>query len=357
MKYAAAVLRNITTSAKSVEYAAAVDAFLSGGVALDEVVLLPYDDPGAVMAALTRLKNEYGGVFLICDRVLLPVAREAVTAVTGREFEDLLETETCLFAVLSADEQGKELAKTKIIPAVDKRRGQSYYSVIVKTVYAPLSKVMTAVKHALDAAGGQVAIHTGEEFGVGRIEVIYNRNTPKVAADEAVRILASELNEYVYAMEDVGVAERLFDALKLHRLKIATAESFTGGGVGQAIVSIPGASKVFYEGLNTYDNKSKTARLGVTEYTLRSKGAVSSETACEMAQGILKDGNADVVIATTGIAGPDSDASGTPKGKCFIAVGTKEAVHVFEYRLEGDRETVTKLAINLALFQAYKQIR
>ena len=251
----------------------------------------------------------------------------------------------------------REIARAEIIPAVDKRRGTSYGSVVVRTVAAPAEKVLAAVADAQDEADGTLSIHASEIDGCGRIEVIYDGNTPKVTVDEIVRILASELEPYVYALEDVPIAERLFAALKLHRLKIATAESFTGGGVGQAIVSNPGASKVFYEGLNVYDEEAKKARLGVSEYTLKNKGAVSNETAYEMAAGLLRDGVCDVAVATTGIAGPDSDASGKPAGLCYIAVGTRERVRVFEYRLEGDRGAVTRKAVNLALFHAYKEIR
>ena len=358
MKFAAAVFRNKQNPIRAVRFDLITDALLSGGVPLDEIVLLPYDDPNAVMGALARLQKQFDGVFVICDPVLLPVAREAVSATTGTHFSgDFLETENCLFAVISADDEGKALISSKLVKAVDAKRGNSYHSVVIKTVYAPAAKLKKALRLANEAAGGKLSVYASEEFADGRIEVVYDNMTPKFTADEVVRILASELSGHVYAMEDVSIAERLFDVLKLHRLKLATAESFTGGGVGQAIVSVPGASRVFYEGLNTYSNASKADRLGVTEYTLRSKGAVSNETAYEMAAGLLKTGRCDVAIATTGIAGPDSDGSGTPAGKCFIAVGTKERVRVFEYLLEGGREAVTKKAINLALFLAYKEIK
>ena len=194
---------------------------------------------------------------------------------------------------------------------MDRRRGQSFYNIVLKTVLAPPEEVLSAVEEAVDS-GARVLIHTSEEDGVGRIEVVYHSGTPKVEVDEAVRILATALDPYLYAMEDVSVGERLFEALKLHRLRLSTAESFTGGGVGEAIVKNPGASSVFFEGLNTYDSASKKERLGVSEYTLKTKGAASGDTAYEMAAGLLKTGNCDVAVATTGIAGPKSDGSGTP---------------------------------------------
>lgn len=356
MKFSAIVLRNIRQGVLSVGFQSVADALLSGGVCLDEIVMLPYDDPTALPLALKRLKGECDGVFVICDGVILSAVKEGIEAAAGGKFSgELLETEECLIALVSADGEGAACIARAVVPAVDRRRGQSFFRVVLKTVLAPPEEVLAAVEEVQDA-GARVSVHTSEENGVGRIEVVYHSSTPKVEVDEAVRILASALEKYLYAMEDITVGERLFQALKLHRLKISTAESFTGGGVGEAIVSNPGASKVFFEGLNTYANESKTGRLGVSDYTLKQKGAVSEDTAYEMAAGLLKTGNCDVALATTGIAGPDSDGSGTLPGTCFIAVGTCEHVRVFEYLLKGDRTSVTKQAINLALFLAYKEI-
>ena len=109
MKYAAVVLRNLNHSVSSVNYACVTDALLSGGVLLDEVVLLPYDAPAAVTNSIARLARECDGVFVICDKVLLSPAREAVSVAVGTEFTGtLLETQTCLFAVLPAGERGGE---------------------------------------------------------------------------------------------------------------------------------------------------------------------------------------------------------------------------------------------------------
>lgn len=98
------------------------------------------------------------------------------------------------------------------------------------------------------------------------------------------------------------------------------------------------------------------ARLGVTDYTLKKFGAVSNETAYEMAAGLLKEGKCDLAVATTGIAGPDADGTDKPVGLCYIAVGTMDRVRVFRFLLDGDREAVTKRATNLALFLAYKEV-
>ena len=355
MNFSAVVFRNIRVSAGSVPYGQLVDALLSEGVLLDEIVQLAYDRPDLVMATLERLIKRCDGVFIICDEVLLPVAREALSAATRLNFADgfLLKGEKLYFA-LPSGRKGCELVQSQVIPAIDERRGGPHLSLVFKTVLAPVSKVMATIQRAEEESEGRFTFFTSEEYGVGRIEIVYPKETNKALLDEVTRIFATELRAYTYAMEDVTISQRLFDKLKLRRMKLSTAESFTSGRVGSAIVENSGASEIFFEGLNVYDSASKMLRLGVKESTLKSKGAVSKETAFEMAEGLLK--HCDVAISTTGIAGPNSDGSGAPVGLCYIGIGTKEHIHTFEYRLSGDRETITKTAVNLALFLAYREI-
>ncbi len=355
MKYAALVLYDKKNPVLSVDFPAVTDALLAGGVFLDGVEILPYDAPSSVTAALTRMADECEGVFAVCDPALLAAVREVMISVSGSSFtgEYLLETDRTLFAVLPAGIRGAEAVRTEVVPRVDARRRNRYSRVVLRTVGAPAKEVLETLARAEEAAGGKLALHASEKYGCGKVELIYDAATPKMTADEVVRILAEGLAPYLYAMTDITPAEQLVEALKLHRLKISTAESFTGGGVGRAIVRVPGASRVYFEGLNTYDSASKTARLGVKEQTLRSKGAVSGETAYEMAAGLIVQGNCDVSISTTGVAGPDP-VGADPVGLCYLAVGTREEVKVFCHRLAGDRETITETAINLALFHALK---
>lgn len=358
MKYAGIVLRNTKNPLSTVDFESVHNALLSGGVFLGELVFLSYDTPSEQSAAISRLSLECDGVFLICDPVLLQTAKYAVLSVTGGEYaeEYCLETESCLYAVLPDGVLGAEIVKTHLLGRINRRRNNSFSRVVMRAISAPAELLGATIKRATEAAQGRLTLHASEKHGVVHIEVIYDLFTPKMIADEVVRILANDLRDYIYTLEDVSVAEQLVAALKLHKQRVATAESFTAGGLGKAIVRVPGASRVFYEGINAYDSKAKHARLGVSEFTLKTKGAVSSDTACAMAAGLLGQGNCDLAIATTGNAGPESSGN-TPVGLCFIAIGTRERIRVFRYRLAGDRETVTETAINLALFLAYKEIK
>lgn len=357
MKFSALVLYDRHNPALSVDFPAVTDALLAGGVFLDELALLPYDAPDAVTAALMRQESDSDCVFVIADSALLAAAREAVSAVAGKPFgeEFFCTADDRLFVVIPAGARGAEFVRAEVVPRVDARRKNMYSRVVIRTVGASAQKVAEVMARAEEAAGGKLALHASEKYGCGKVELIYDAQTPKMTADEVTRILAEGLSPHVYAVADVTPAERLVEALKLYRLKLSTAESFTGGGVGRAIVRVPGASKVYFEGLNTYDSASKVARLGVSEFTLKNKGAVSGEVAYEMAAGLIVQGACDVAIATTGVAGPETDGA-NPVGLCYLAVGTRAQVRVFRHRLAGDRENITETAINLALFHAYKEI-
>lgn len=161
-----------------------------------------------------------------------------------------------------------------------------------------------------------------------------------------------DLSDYKYVP-----AEKLIGFLKLRGMKISVAESFTGGGISKRLVEISGVSEVYFEGLNTYSNESKILRLGVKQTTLQKYGAVSEQTAREMAEGLIKGGNCDICIATTGIAGPKSDNTNKPVGLAYIAIGLKDGTDVYEFNLKGDREQITETAINIALFLAYKTLK
>ena len=189
------------------------------------------------------------------------------------------------------------------------------------------------------------------------VQLFYGEDVSKIMLDDTVRVLAENLGDTLYALEDAELEEQLVSLLKIRGKKLSVAESFTGGGISKRIVSVSGASEVFYEGLNTYDEHSKMQRLGVNEFTLKSFGAVSEKTAYEMALGLLQTGKTDLAIATTGLAGPKSDRSMLPVGLSFIAVGTKERIFVYRYKFDGSRKEITEKAINYALFLAYKHLK
>ena len=143
----------------------------------------------------------------------------------------------------------------------------------------------------------------------------------------------------------IELAQRVGTALKARGLKLVTAESCTGGWVSMALTAVAGSSDWFERGYVTYSNAAKRDDLGVPEETLRRHGAVSEETAREMAAGALKRGGAQVALAITGIAGPTGGSPAKPVGTvCFAwAHGSKISS---ETRLfDGDRESVRRQSV------------
>ncbi len=145
----------------------------------------------------------------------------------------------------------------------------------------------------------------------------------------------------------------LVSLLKEKGVTISVAESFTGGNVSAKITSVSGASAVFYEGIVAYNENAKNLRLGVCKRSFKNFKPVSYQVAGEMAYGLVKGGNAQIGISTTGIAGPNSDDSNFPVGLCFIGVSYNGKTTAYKFNFSGDRaEVVNKgvlTALNLAI--------
>ena len=233
---------------------------------------------------------------------------------------------------------------------------RNYLSAYIKTVGATSDKISEALATARNICK-DIDFRLTEKYGECSIELLYSPDMPKSTFDGVMRAILSILNDYVYALEDITLAERFVQLLKLRKITISVAESFTGGGVSKKLVEVPGVSEVFYEGLNTYSNQAKIERLGVKKQTIQQFGAVSEQTAAEMAEGLILSGNCDVSISTTGIAGPKSDNTNKPVGLFYIGIATKDGVQVYKYNLNGSRQSITETAINFALFLAFKRIK
>ena len=131
--------------------------------------------------------------------------------------------------------------------------------------------------------------------------------------------------------------------------RLATAESLTGGGIGQALTSVSGASAVFAGGVISYTNEVKNRVLGVPVEILDTCGAVSAPVAKAMAEGARTVLGADVAVAVTGLAGPDGDEFGNPVGTVFIGYADEQTAFAREYHFDGDRAQVREQTIEAAL--------
>jgi nicotinamide-nucleotide amidase len=147
-----------------------------------------------------------------------------------------------------------------------------------------------------------------------------------------------------------ALAKRIGARLKARRLKLATAESCTGGWIAQAVTSVPGSSEWFDRGFVTYSNEAKKELLGVRAGTLSRHGAVSRETAREMAAGALARSRAQVAVAVTGVAGPSGGTKEKPVGMvCFAWSRKGRAPESATRRFSGGRESVRRQSVIAAL--------
>ena len=144
-------------------------------------------------------------------------------------------------------------------------------------------------------------------------------------------------------------ASVIVDRLASMNMTVATAESCTGGLIASSIVDIAGASDCFNEGYITYSNEAKMRNLSVKESTLMQYGAVSTQTAKEMAMGVRKKAHADFGIASTGIAGPGGGSPEKPVGLVYIACAYDDKCQVRQLNLSGDRSQVRHQAVDEAL--------
>ncbi len=126
--------------------------------------------------------------------------------------------------------------------------------------------------------------------------------------------------------------------LKERHLTLATAESCTGGLIGQRLTNVPGSSAYFPGGIIAYSYEVKEKLLNVKHATLEEHGAVSSETACEMARGARQALNADVAVGVTGIAGPEGGTPDKPVGLVYIALAAEHYERVERFVWQADRE-------------------
>lgn len=141
-----------------------------------------------------------------------------------------------------------------------------------------------------------------------------------------------------------------FDVIgRLSGKTIATAESLTGGGIGAALTAVPGSSAVYRGGVISYTNDVKSAVLGVSAVTLGAFGAVSEQTAGEMATGVRRLLKTDIAVSVTGLAGPGGDEFAHPVGTVYIGYEDSCRSIVRCYRFEGDREAVRAKTVEAAL--------
>jgi nicotinamide-nucleotide amidase len=167
--------------------------------------------------------------------------------------------------------------------------------------------------------------------------------------DELAEKVGDRLREFIFAEKDISLPEAVILELKERKLTLAVAESCSGGGLGNQITNVVGSSEVFLGGVIAYANILKTGLLGVPVEILNKHGAVSKQTAQEMAAGVRRLCGADIGLAITGIAGPAGATPDKPKGLIHIHLHAHNYDKGLRQLFSGSREIVKIRAITYAL--------
>ncbi|HEY1371830.1 MAG TPA: competence/damage-inducible protein A [Candidatus Binatia bacterium] len=158
--------------------------------------------------------------------------------------------------------------------------------------------------------------------------------------DQLTAQIRQILGAHVYAEGDVTLEEIVGQLLRQKGWKLAVAESCTGGAIAARITRIAGSSDYFTTSVVSYSNESKVGLLGVKQATLDAHGAVSRETAIEMAEGALRAGAADIALSTTGVAGPGGGSEAKPVGTVWIGLAQRGGSDGRLFKFSGDRDRV-----------------
>ncbi len=290
------------------------------------------------------------------DYYLLPLESTLIPNVTGAFQGFMLDEEEFTLSYLSGDiNEFIVMAKSYLFPYLEKKYSLDYKKYTLK-YFGDENALKSALEFAKTNFNCDFRYNLYSKDGDIKIEITFD-NIKHKNKEEVIRYIVSTFDNEIYATHDVNLSERLFDALKLKKIKLSTAESFTAGNIVSSVIKYSGASNIIDEGIVCYSNESKISRLGVKSESLTRNGAVSSVVAYEMALGLLLSKRCDLAIATTGIAGPNSDNTSKPVGLCYIAVGMKDGIHTYKYNFSGNREQITNLAKNTATYLAIKKIK
>lgn len=156
--------------------------------------------------------------------------------------------------------------------------------------------------------------------------------------------------------QDKTLAEEVVGVARSKEVTLALAESCTGGMIAAELTSVPGASAVFFGSAVTYADAAKVRMLGVSERTLAAFGAVSKETAAEMALGAHERMGADLALAVTGIAGPDGGTDERPVGTVWFAIATERGAKTLHRLFAGDRRAVREQATATGLELIHQEL-
>jgi nicotinamide-nucleotide amidase len=236
--------------------------------------------------------------------------------------------------------------------------GRLYYR-LVRTLGIGESQLETSLLDLIDGQTDPTLATYASQFET-TLRIASKRATleeAERAVDEMLVKVREKVGQYIYSDDNEELADVVLDYLLEKGLRLSCAESCTGGSFARRVTDRPGISAVFDRGFVTYSNEAKMEELGVKRETLEKFGAVSPETAREMAEGVYRKTGSDICISVTGIAGPDGGSEKKPVGLFYVGLCFRGEVSSFEFRtMRPRRENVRNYAVREMFATIYRNV-
>ena len=250
-----------------------------------------------------------------------------------------------VFAMPGVHREMKDMMSNTIIPWIHDKTKSKIYVRTLRTTGAMESVLAEKLVDVTDDTRPVTVAFLPQFTGVD-IRLTCPKKNPLIEIEEKIR---DRVDKYIYATGIVNLEETVGDMLVKCGYTISTAESCTGGLLGHRFTNVPGSSTYYLGGVVSYSDDMKMKTLGVQENTLQEFGAVSKQTATEMAQGVRDLFGSDLAIAVTGIAGPGGGTAEKPVGLVYITLVHNDTVWAKEFKFFTDRKLNKQLSSQVAL--------
>ena len=250
-----------------------------------------------------------------------------------------------VFAMPGVPREMRGMMSNTIIPWIHDKTKSKIYVKTLRTTGAMESVLAEKLVDVTDDTRPVIVAFLPQFTGVD-IRLTCPKKNPLIEIEEKIR---DRVDKYIYATGTVNLEETVGDMLVKCGYTISTAESCTGGLLGHRFTNVPGSSIYYLGGVVSYSDDMKMKILGVQENTIQEFGAVSKQTATEMAQGVRDLFGSDLAIAVTGIAGPGGSTAEKPVGLVYITLVHNDTVWAKEFKFFTDRKLNKQLSSQVAL--------
>jgi len=285
-------------------------------------------------------------------QAMFPVGSEIIKNITGTSNGFKFIKNDCSFYFLpGVPREFKSMIEGFVLPDILRNSGSDNYILqkVIKTIGLGESEVAVMLK-SLKIDNADLS------FRIKYPEIHLKLVAKSSSMDEAKKIIGlhtdaiyKSLENYIYTDKDESIEKVVADLLLEKNLTISTAESCTGGLLGNLLTDIPGSSDYFLHGVISYSNESKSELLGVDEDLFETVGAVSKEVVHQMASGIRRISSSDIGVGISGIAGPGGGSEEKPVGTVYIGVDYMNHVYSYRYNFHGTRKDIKLASAEYAL--------